>query len=167
MIESVRDHRKTQRLKSWHGKLCKRKFDAVLWFKCINTKNVSAAFYFSAVTLNYFTVGVVCGHIFTSLEEPFTFNTTHKVMSSSTVNIKWSFKCVPMCAPWCEQETEDPWWWQRDTAAIFHLCKVDVAVTSMPEMTRIGTLTPGLISFYQKHRELPQYDLISTQVSWN
>ncbi|TMS17091.1 Vascular endothelial growth factor A [Larimichthys crocea] len=32
--------------------------------------------------------------------------------------------------------------------------KVDVAVTSVPEMTRIGTLTPGLISFHQKHRGL-------------
>ncbi|KAK1903578.1 Syntaxin-5, partial [Dissostichus eleginoides] len=48
-------------------------------------------------------------------------------------------------------------------AGIFRLGKVDVAVTSVPETTRIGTLTPGLISFHQKHRELPEYHVMSNQ----
>lgn len=58
-------------------------------------------------------------------------------------------------------------WWSRDApAGIFRLGKVDVAVTSVPETTRIGTLTPGLIRFHQKDRELPEYHVMSTQVSW-
>lgn len=31
--------------------------------------------------------------------------------------------------------------------------KGDVAVTSIPEMTRIGTLTVGLVTSHQKHRQ--------------
>lgn len=65
----------------------------------------------------------------------------------------------------------DLWWRSVAPARVFRHGKVDVAVTSMPEMTRIGTLTPGLTSFlfffYQQHRGLSKYDVISIQVSWN
>lgn len=60
----------------------------------------------------------------------------------------------------CKQRCVALWWSHVRPAGIFHFGNVDVAVTSMPEMTRIVTLTPGLVSFHQKYRRLSKYELI-------
>ena len=66
-------------------------------------------------------------------------NQTVPITINTTSPMGWNCEINRRCG--------DLWWWSVAPARGFRHGKVDVAVTSMPEMTRIGTLTPGLISF--------------------
>lgn len=72
-------------------------------------------------------------------------NQTVPITINTTSPVGWNCEVNRRCG--------DLWWWSVAPARGFRHGKVDVAVTSMPEMTRIGTLTLGLISFSTRNIE--------------